>query len=203
MARQMVASALLVLLVAPPALAQHAQRNAPERPDNYITAYFNVNFGGGLMSDRKAGESSSGLGASFTFWGRGTYSAEVDFNYSRDFFGPAEDDGDSRLMTLTFGGVIGPWVRAGSGHLRPYAAFGGGLMRSSIDEFVDFGWDDTTYLGVVEAGGGLLWLFNSSVGVRGDLRYRWGVGDAPDEGGWSLVDKWTYMRATIGVTLAF
>jgi hypothetical protein len=203
MAWRMVASALLILLVAPAALAQHAPRSTPAGPDNYLTAYFSVNFGGGLFEDRDEDRETSGVGASFTFLGRGTFSAEVDFNYNRNFFGPVEDSGDSTLLTLTFGGIAGPWLRTGGGYVRPYAAFGGGLMRYTIDEFVAFGWDDTKNLGLVEAGGGVLWLFNNGFGVRGDLRYRWGIGETSGEGGWGLIDKWTYVRGTLGVTLAF
>jgi hypothetical protein len=86
---------------------------------------------------------------------------------------------------------------------RPYAAFGGGLMRSSISEFATVGWATSKNLGIVDAGGGLLVFFHPRVGVRGDVRYRWGVGANNDSDGWGLIDNWTYLRASVGIALAF
>ena len=195
---------LLALLFAPATvLAQYSASQASEGPDHYLAGYYNINFGGDLFKDRSEDTQTSGFGAAFTFWGRGKFSAEVDFNYNKNFFGSSGSAGDNNVLTLTFGGIAGPWVHAGAGRVRPYVAFGGGLMRSTIKEFATVGWKDTKNLGLVEVGGGLLWLFNDSVGVRGDVRYRWGVGANSDEDGWGLVDQWTYLRGTVGIAFAF
>ena len=197
-----IVTGLLVVTLAAPAYAQQQQRQQVEGPDNYVTGYLNTNFGGDLFKEGDP-SSTTGYGGSLTFWGRGLFSAEVDFNYNKSFFGDPKEGGDNSLITATLGGIVGPWVQGGVVRVRPYFAFGGGLMRSTIEEFATVGWADTKNMGLVEAGGGVLVLFNDVVGVRGDMRYRWGVGANSDEKGWGLIDKWTYMRGTIGVVLAF
>jgi hypothetical protein len=194
---------LLAMLLAPAAaFAQQAPKPRTEGPNNYFTVYYNWNFGGDLFTDRGDDvTSNSGFGASLTWWGRGLFSAEVDFDYNNHFFG--DDIGDNNLMSLTLGGIVGPWARAGSGYVRPYFAFGGGLLRSSIDEFTSVGWKTSKNLGLLEAGGGVLVLFTRNVGVRGDVRYRWGVGANKSEEGWGLIPNWTYLRGTVGLSLAF
>ena len=195
---------LLALLIAPVTVhAQQASQQAPEGPDNYLTGSYNFNFGGNLFADRDDDSSTSGFGGSFTWWGRGALSAEIDFNYNKDFFGSSDAGGDNNLLTFTVGGIAGPWIPAGPGRVRPYVAFGGGLMRATVEEFATVGWKDTKNLGLIEAGGGLLWLFNDSIGARADVRYRWGVGANSDEDGWGLIDSWTYLRATVGIAFAF
>jgi hypothetical protein len=136
-------------------------------------------------------------------WGRGLFAAEIDANYNNDFFGPASEIGDTSLVTLTFGGVFGPWTQAGAGRLRPYLAFGGGWMRASADDFHKVGWNSAKNLGLVEAGGGLVWLLKNGFGLRGDVRYRWGLGAGTDPDGWCVIDSCTYLRGTLGVSLAF
>jgi len=206
---------LLVGVFAVPALAQQRpvarsaaqtqvqMQQANEGPDTYLTAYYNRNFGGDLFRDDQIEKSTSGVGGSLTFLGRGLFSAEVDFNYNKNFFGSVDDIGDNNLLTLTVGGIVGPWAGNETTRVRPYFAFGGGLMRSTVKEFATVGFKDTKNLGLVEAGGGVLVLFRDHVGVRGDVRYRWGVGANADEDGWGLIDKWTYLRGTIGLALAF
>jgi hypothetical protein len=100
---------------------------------------------------------------------------------------------------VTASGIVGPWVRAGSGRIRPYVAVGGGVLRSNVKAFTRAGSEtyDTRTLGIVEVGGGLLWLFTPRVGVRGDVRYRAGLLE-PESVPW-----WTYVRSTIGLTVAF
>jgi hypothetical protein len=200
-----VSVALLWALLAAPVtvLAQYSATQASNGPDNYLTGYYNFNFGGDIFKNRETDTTANGFGGALTFWGRGKFSAELDFNYNKNFFGTSENVGENNLLTFTLGGIIGPWARAGSGRVRPYFAFGGGLMRSTLKDFATVGWTDTKNLGLIEAGGGLLWLFNDTVGIRADARYRWGVGANSDEAGWGLIEKWTYVRATVGLALAF
>lgn len=187
---------------APPPSQYTAPANT-EGFDNYVSGYYNFNFGGNLFKDREE-SSTGGYGGALTFWGRGKFSAELDFNYNPQFFGPKNDAGDNNLMTFTFSGIIGPWInQGGSQRVRPYIVVGGGLMRSTIKEFATVGWKDTKNLGVVDFGGGVLYFFHPRVGVRGDIRYRWGVGANSDEKGWGLIDNWTYWRGAIGIALAF
>lgn len=212
-----IATMLLVGVSSVPALARQSSPDRPaaqtqmqtqteqvtEGPDHYLTVYYNRNFGGDLFKDGQIDKPTSGVGASLTFLGRGLFSAEVDFNYNKNFFGSVDDLGENNLLTLTVGGIVGPWPGNETTRVRPYVAFGGGLMRSTVKEFATVGFKDTKNLGLVEAGGGVLVLFRDHVGLRGDVRYRWGVGANADEDGWGLIDKWTYLRGTIGLALAF
>jgi hypothetical protein len=166
--------------------------------DYLVTGYYNVNFGGGLFEGREKGTSGGG-GGSLVFWGRGMASAEVDFNFNPSFFGTTEQLGSNSLQTYTVNALFGPWVGA-TQNLRPYALIGGGLMRSNISSFAN----PSQTMGVIDIGGGIFYLFTPKFGVRGDLRYRLGLGasnDATDS--WGLIEDWTYMRGTFGVTFAF
>lgn len=186
----------------PPAQQQVVYQEKVEGPDNYLVPYWNSNSGGTMFFDEDR-KSSQGYGLSFTFWGRGILSAEVDFNYNPSFFGDSSDYDTNNLMTFTVSGIIGPWIQAGSMRIRPYAVIGGGLLRSTIEEFATVGWKTNQNRGVVDAGGGVLWLFTRNIGIRGDARYRMGVGAKDDEDGWGMLDAWKFLRLSAGVALAF
>lgn len=217
--RDVVFTLLVALLCAPTALlAQAAPAQAPPPPgtttavadegfDTYATGYYNFNFGGKLftaLQDLDANTNSHGFGAALTLWGRGRFSAEIDFNYNGHFFDAHDRAGTNNLISLTFGGVFGPWLNMG-GHqrIRPYVVLAGGVLFSSFDYFSSFNWKTTKTLGCVDAGGGVLYLFHPRVGVRGDVRYRMGVGADESESGWGLLEDWTYWRGSIGIALAF
>lgn len=187
----------------PPPPAQPAVAEPKvEGPDNYFVFYWNRNSGGTLMEDTDRPE-SDGLGASFTWWGRGIFSAEIDYNYNKEFFGSESEFSSNNMMTFTASAIIGPWIKAGSMRFRPYGIVGGGLMRSTIEEFVNVNWKSTQNKGVIDYGGGLLWLFTRNVGVRADARYRMGVGGDDSDDGWGLLEKWNYLRFSAGLALAF
>jgi hypothetical protein len=175
-----------------------------------------------------AAHSSHGFGAALTLRAHRTLAVEFDVNYTPAFSGsaagwgpdiPLENHTSRResqkelltdLLTVSASGILGPWLRAGSSRLRPYLAFGGGVLRSDVKAFtraatdtypfvafVDGGQHDTRTHGIVEVGGGLLWLFTPRVGVRGDVRGRAALME-PESVPW-----WTYVRTTIGLTVAF
>jgi hypothetical protein len=203
--------ALLILAVftptvtaqtAPPPSQPVMTEPKEEGPDNYFVFYWNRNTGGTLVEDTDR-EESDGYGVAFTWWGRGIFSAEIDFNYTPEFFGSESEYSSNNLMTFTASGIIGPWIKTGSMRFRPYAIIGGGLMRSTIDEFANVDWKSSQNKGVVDAGGGLLWLFTRNVGVRVDARYRMGVGENDSDDGWGMLDKWNYLRFSAGLALAF
>ncbi len=205
-----VSAALLVaLLLAPsPALAQYSAQQALENPDFYVTAYYNFNLGGDLYKGLDASAvnktNSHGLGASFTLLARHLVSAELDFSYSHNFFGSSDTLSRNNLISTSADAIVGPWFRTGIGRVRPYALAGGGYMRGLVSNRRRFGWTDTVKnLALAEAGGGVLWLFNDSFGVRADVRYRWGLGAKEDEGDYGSFDKWTYMKTTVGLSIAF
>jgi hypothetical protein len=205
-----VSAALLVALLLAPssALAQYSAQQALENPDYYVTAYYNFNLGGDLFKGLDASSlkksNAHGLGASFTFLARHLVSAELDFNYSHNFFGSSDTLSRNNVMTTTVDGIVGPWFRTGFGRIRPYAVAGGGYMRGLVSNRRKVGWTDPgKNLALAEAGGGLLWLFNDSLGVRADVRYRWGFGAKEDAGDYGYFDKWTYMKTTVGFSIAF
>ena len=207
--RALVLTALILTIFAPPLAAQNPPP-APqvvtqvenEGPDHYFVFYWNRNSGGTLIEDTDRA-ASDGLGVSYTFWGRGIFSAELDYNYTPEFFGDESEYSTNNLMTFTASGIIGPWFKAGSMRIRPYAIIGGGLMRSTIDEFVSVNWKSTKNKGVVDAGGGLLVLFTRNVGIRADARYRMGVGANNSDDGWGMIDSWNFLRFSAGLALAF
>jgi hypothetical protein len=165
-----------------------------------------------------AAHSSRGFGAALTLRALRTFAMEFDVDYAPAFSGSAIGHGPdiptgngsfriesqkellTNLLTVSACGILGPWLRAGSGHLRPYVAFGGGVLRSDVTAFTRAGSEtrDTRTLGMVDVGGGALWLFSPRVGVRGDVRYRLALTE-PE----SLASMWTYVRTTIGLTVAF
>ena len=175
-----------------------------------------------------AAHSSHGFGAALILRAHRTFAVEFDVNYTPAFSGSAIGHGpdirlDSHtfrrepqkelltdLLTVSASGILGPWLRAGSSRLRPYVAFGAGVLRSDVKAFtrtatdtypfvafVDHGQHDTRTHGIVEAGGGLLWLFTPRVGVRADVRGRLALME-PESVAW-----WTYVRTTVGLTVGF
>ncbi len=206
----MVAFALLVALLLAPATAgaQYAAQEALGNPNTYVTAYYNLNFGGdvykGLSAATWDASRSHGVGASVTLFARKLVSAEVDFNYSHSFFGTSESLAKNYVLSTTLDGVVGPWFKMGGGRIRTYAVAGGGYMRGVITNRRRAGWDQgSKNLGLIEAGGGVLWLINDSLGVRADVRYRWGLGGKDKDGAYGKFDKFTYMKGTLGFSIAF
>ena len=171
--------------------------------DNSATVYGNMNFGS-MFADREK-SSSGGFGASVVVWGRGLFSAEADFNYNGKFFGTTEDLGNNKMMTFTGNAIIGPWFTVGSSQrVRPYAVVGVGMMSSSIDNFSAAKWSTTKTMGVFDIGGGVFYNFTPRFGVRGDIRYRMGLGASTNPAdGWGLIENWNFMRGSLGVTFAF
>lgn len=201
---------LLALACAP--LASVAQTAPPPQTyagggegfDNSVTVYGNMNFGGDIFADREK-SSSGGFGASVVFWGRGLFSAEADFNYNGKFFGTTEDLGNNKMMTFTGNAIIGPWIAVGSTQrIRPYFVVGGGMMSSTIDNFSAANWETSKTMGVFDVGGGVYYYFTPRFGIRGDIRYRTGVGASTDPAdGWGLIEGWNFMRGSLGATFAF
>lgn len=175
-----------------------------------------------------AAHSSHGFGAALTLRADRTFAVEFDVNYTPTFSGSAAGWGPdiplenhtfrresqkellTDLLTVSASGILGPWLRAASGRLRPYVAFGAGVLRSDVKAFtrtatdtypfvafVDNGQLETRTHGLVEVGGGLLWLFTPRVGVRADVRGRSALME-PESVAW-----WTYVRTTVGLTVAF
>jgi hypothetical protein len=195
------------LLVPATAMGQYSAQKALENPDYYVTAYYNLNFGGGVYKDLNgwSGKSvSHGLGASITVLARHLVSAEIDFNYSHSFFGSSDQLSRNYLLTTTLDGIVGPWFKLGSGRVRPYLAAGGGYARGLVTNRRKMGWADTgKNLLLAEGGAGMLWLFNDSIGLRADVRYRQGFGAKENGNDYGRFGKFNYLKSTLGLSIAF
>jgi hypothetical protein len=202
---------LAMLLTSTAAWAQVASQEVPDEPSFCVTAYYNLNRGGGLYQDLSAStldkSASHGIGFSLMAGASNLLSAEMDFNYAFSFFGSSNSDvlGGNHVGTITLDGIFGPSIKAGSGRIRPYLSAGGGYMRGSVGKRHYFGWSDNSKdLALLEAGGGVSWRFNTLVGVRADVRYRRGFGAKEDDDTWgNFFDNWSYIKSTLGVPLSF
>jgi opacity protein-like surface antigen len=182
---------------------------APASADWLFTPYLGLNFGGdanfGDVGDLEDNfEKKAMFGASFAWMGAGVLGVEVDFGWSPNFFEITTGDrnfefGDSNLTTLMVNAIVG----APLGPVRPYAAGGLGLMRSSIspDEF--FNDLEASDLGV-NIGAGLAGFVSDNVGLRGDVRYFRSLQDNEPDGNLDLgLSDFDFWRASIGVTFRF
>lgn len=144
---------------------------APARADAFFGPWIGATFA--RSADLRAGDNgSTSFGAFLGSTGGELVGYDIDFGYTSKFFGPSADFGDNTLITIMANLIVGPMLAAGSGReIRPYAAFGIGLIRSQAKggslfktELADnvFGWD---------AGAGVLGYLTSRVGLRGDVRY--------------------------------
>lgn len=207
---------LAVLLVLAPATAfawggaagDQQYQQSSENPDNFLVPWFGVHFNNGLTENfgtlfTDEDNKPKAMGVTLGFWARNLLSAEIDFGYSKDYFGSPDLLGGNNLMTVTGSLLVGPWIPIGpSQRLRPYGVIGGGLARSKIEDFVVFG-KNSRNRGVIDYGGGLFLYLTRNLGVRGDIRFMKDVGSDPaDTDGWGVTDT-MYKRATVGLVLAW
>jgi len=206
--RSRVAAVVCCLLLAAPAAVLAQSTSQPDEGyDNYVSIYYNVNFGGKLyesLQELDARSSSQGFGAALTWWARGKFSAEVDVNYNPSFYDTSSSSGSNKMISATVSAIIGGWINQGRAQrVRPYVVIGGGLMRSSFGEFATVGWKTDENIGVVDVGGGLIYFFHPRAGFRVDVRYRYGVGANESEQGWGWVADRNFWRAAFGASFAF
>jgi hypothetical protein len=168
---------------------------ATAHADIRLTPFAGVTFGGNADSQQLA------TGAGMTLMGQ-VVGFEAEFGYSPDFFGEREGIAlisDSNVTTFTGSLVIG----SGRGRVRPYAAFGLGLMRVRA-ETEDLFAEVTANDWAANAGAGLLVVISDRVGLRGDLRYFTRLVD-PDEDNDLDVSfgRFHYWRASGGLSFRF
>ena len=135
------------------------------------------------------------LGASLGVLDSNGFGAEVDLGHTRRF-------DDERFLesgiTSFMVNVIGMYPSA---RLRPFVVGGAGLLRVRTSLALSEPVTSRTDWGL-NGGGGVQWMFNDAVGVRGDVRYfRYfqRQDDLP------LLDNgfFDYWRTSIGLTLAW
>lgn len=188
----------------------------PASADWLLTPYVGVVFGGSAndfdindLSDEF--EQRVSFGGSLAWMGAGVFGLEVDYHLAPNFYQITDGgndiealDFDSSVQTLMGNVILGVPIGGTSGAgIRPYAAGGIGLMRTSLSGVDDlFDNLSSNELGL-NVGGGILAFFGDNVGVRGDLRYFRGLTQGNDDGEDLDLEDFDFWRATVGVTFRF
>ena len=158
--RRTFAAALLLIALTP----------AAARADTMLIPFFGVNFGGDAGKDLSESFDSKQFtyGLSVAWMGGGVFGVELETGYTPDFFGK-NDAGGSSVLTLTGNLLVGvPFGGQQGFGVRPYGAFGLGVLQSRTDfgannlDENNFAWD---------FGGGVMMFFGQHFGVRADIRY--------------------------------
>ena len=141
------------------------------RADGFFIPFIGANFGGDSGADFGDAVDASRFawGASLGWMGAGVIGVEGDFGYSPDFFGKS-DLGGSSVFTATGNILLGiPFGGQKGFGVRPYGLAGIGVMHPEGDAF------GTLFAGENKVswdfGGGVMLVFGSRVGIRGDVRY--------------------------------
>jgi opacity protein-like surface antigen len=144
-------------------------------------------------------------GASLGYLGGGIAGFEFDFGYSPNFFESDPNDslnlvGDGNVTTLMTNFILA----TPKAPIRPYVSFGGGLIRTRVDDVAGFFDEvDKNSFGF-DVGGGLMGFFNDNIAIRGDLRFFRRVDNNSDENNIDLnLDSFKFWRGTVGVTFRF
>jgi hypothetical protein len=207
--------ALLLLLVPAVARAQSGTPPPGQPPpaavptNEFRDNFFGVAIGPSTFNDKWNFEDfkkPKTFVFSLDFWQRGILGADLDIGYSKlNALGTGSALGGPKLLTLTFGANIGPWIVVGpQTAIRPYFAIGGGLQRATFGDFVDFG-NTSANRGVIDIGGGAVVYIVKSFGVRIDYRILKDVGSKDiitGDSGWGITGA-NIKRLVIGVVFAF
>jgi opacity protein-like surface antigen len=142
-------------------------------------------------------------GASLAYLGAGIAGFEIDFGYSPNFFGADSDDdlnliGDGNVVTAMANVIFS----APTGGVRPYASFGGGLIRTRLGDVDDFFEVDQNNFGF-NAGAGVMGFFSDNVGLRGDVRFFRSLNNEDDDSVDVSLGSFKFWRGTVGLTLRF
>ena len=198
-------------LVITGALALTVSGLAPAKAsaDWLFTPFIGGTFGGSAKITNISGDDEEEFarkltyGASLGYLGGGIAGFEIDFGYSPNFF--ENDDngsvlvGDSNVTTLMANFMLaGP-----KAPIRPYTSFGGGLIKTRVDDVGQF-FDtiDRNSFGF-DIGGGVIASFSDNVGIRGDIRYFRAVNNDDEDSVDLSLDSFKFWRGTVGVTFRF
>jgi opacity protein-like surface antigen len=144
---------------------------SPARADGLITPFIGSDFGGDAgncaeLLPCSTSQLTYGLGLGFMVGG--VIGFEGEFAYAPHFFGDVGERSDNSLLTVMADVIAGIPIHA----VRPYVVGGLGLLHTNVSQSFS---NVTTALNnnslAFDFGGGLMVLFSSHVGVRGDLRY--------------------------------
>ena len=182
--------------------------------DWLFTPFIGVNFSGSAVLSDVLGEvdddfgKSTTFGASLAWMGAGIIGFEVDFGYTDDFFQSTEDDidfGDNNLMTLMANLIVGvPIGGQTGGGVRPYASGGVGVIRTEINDPLDFVGDLSKNNLGFNVGGGISGFFTDNVGAKGDIRYFRQFRDAERDDDLDIgLGGFSFWRGTVGIVFRF
>jgi hypothetical protein len=167
---------------------------APAGADVLLTGFAGGAFGG--STDRTRGTYGGALG----FLGS-VVGFEAEFSTTPDFFGSSSGDvfTDNNVVTL-MGSLL---VTLPTGPVRIYGAFGGGLMKTRLNDAGQLFDVDSNDFGI-NAGGGLLLFLGDHFGLRGDIRYFRDLQDDNPDGNFDIdFGKVSYWRGVGGIVIRF
>jgi len=179
------------------------------RADWHLSPFVGANFGGsaddGNLRDAAGDPNKFTYGFDIGWMGAGIFGFDVDFAYTKNFFGDADVIGNNRLFTLIPGLIVGiPIGGQHGGGIRPYATGGIGIINRDLD-FIDidrFEGSDAVW----SLGAGVMAYFSDHVGIKGDYRYirKFSVDDLTDLDLNRLRDDpFQFNRVTVGVLFRF
>jgi hypothetical protein len=200
-----------VIIAAAVVLCASAAAPSKASADWLLTPFLGSTFGGNADIANVSGgtfssdfEQKINYGASLAWMGAGVLGFEVDFGYSPNFFGVADNSpgfdltGDGNVTTAMGNIVVG----APLGGVRPYASGGLGLIASRVDNPSQFFTKATSNDLGMDVGGGVMFLAGN-VGVRGDLRYFRSLNNNDSNGVDLSLGSFKFWRGTVGVTFKF
>jgi hypothetical protein len=176
---------------------------AAARADGLIVPFIGADFGGDAGSCAGVNPCSSrqmSYGVGIGFMVGGVVGFEGEIAHAPHFFGEGSARPDNYVFTAMANVIAGVPI----GPVRPYVVGGVGVLHTDIAHS-NIGLADAYANNsfAFDAGGGLLALFSTHVGVRGDLRYVRTTEDIQFTD-FDLRDKQLqFWRSTIGVVLRF
>src|SRR6185436_11673568 len=180
---------------------------APAHADWILTPYAGLVFGGDLSDRPDIGDGEGGgqehgvYGLAFGYMSDSVLGFEIDAAYSPDFFGGSGTIVPDNNLGSLMGNLVLNAPLGGSG--RVYLSFGGGLIRSRVNDtndFFDVGRNDFG----VDAGAGVVVPLWSTFGLRGDIRYFRNIGDPEPDNEFDLdFGSFDFWRGTAGLSISF
>jgi opacity protein-like surface antigen len=193
------------------ALSVSALTPAKASADWLFTPFIGGTFGGSAKitdisnDDKEEFNRKLTYGASIGYLGAGIAGFEIDFGYSPNFFESDPNDslnlvGDGNVTTM----MANFMLAAPKAPIRPYASFGGGLIKTRVDGVTGFFDDiDDNSFGF-DVGAGLMGYFNDNVAIRGDVRFFRRLNNDSSEDNLDVnLDSFKFWRGTVGVTFRF
>lgn len=177
------------------------------RADGWVSPFAGVNFGGtagGKLGDVADDPSHFTWGVDVGGMFGGVFGAELDFAYTRDFFGTGDNVAGNHVLTVIPNLVVGIPIggQKGAG-IRPFVDAGIGLLKRDLS-FSDIQvFDDNS--AVYSLGAGVMGYFTDHFGIRADYRYirRFSVDNLDITNIDINKDTFNFSRASVGAVFRF